>query len=266
MREVKDMSKRLQSILAFAFGVVFIVVMIFIASFTPYPSPFQLLVYRVVLGLAAAGVAAMIPGFLSVTVPKIVRAGGAIAVFVLIYFYNPASLSTKGVEVTDKVFITKTSESSLDAEYHWKQANITFRFPKKGWDISTKSAAEGLGDLVIHKHDKISTQIQIHVSILDDKYFGKWQLFKQDTSQLWENTISQFGPFSIKDVAIDGVQAFEMVGTIIGNEQKKKLVNLVYLPLENSKLLEFHLTRNQSADSTAEQAYMLLLSTVKIEK
>ena len=39
-----------------------------------------------------SGVAAVIPGFLTVNVSNWVKAGGAIAVFVIVYFFSPAKL------------------------------------------------------------------------------------------------------------------------------------------------------------------------------
>ncbi len=79
--------------LAFIFGVVFVVALLFVALFVPNPTPFQYTVFRIVLALAAAGVAAMIPGFLQVTVSTWIRAGGALAIFVIVYFYAPAALN-----------------------------------------------------------------------------------------------------------------------------------------------------------------------------
>lgn len=81
-----------ETIAIFLFGVVFITVLLVLAIAFPYPTPFQYIVFRVVLGLAAAGVAAIIPGVLNVRVPKISQAAGAIAVFLLIYAFSPASL------------------------------------------------------------------------------------------------------------------------------------------------------------------------------
>jgi len=81
-----------QQAAAYLFGVAFVVVMLVIAVLFPRPTVFQVFVFRVVLALAAAGVAAMIPGFLNVELGNAIRAGGAIAVFIVIYFLNPASL------------------------------------------------------------------------------------------------------------------------------------------------------------------------------
>ena len=86
------MNKKQQQIAAYAFGVVFVVVMLTIALFVPTPTSFQYLVFRIVLALATAGVAAMIPGFIEVNVPTFLRAGGALAVFAIVFFYNPVAL------------------------------------------------------------------------------------------------------------------------------------------------------------------------------
>ena len=51
-------------------------------------------ILRIVLALAGGGVGAVIPGFLSVDMKPnaklAVRAGGALAVFVILYFFSPA--------------------------------------------------------------------------------------------------------------------------------------------------------------------------------
>lgn len=89
-----------QRYVAFSFGVVFVVTLLVLAITFPSPTPFQYMVFRLVLSLAAAGVAAMIPGFIAVQVGEWARAGGALAVFVLSYFYNPAALVVEKAEVT----------------------------------------------------------------------------------------------------------------------------------------------------------------------
>jgi hypothetical protein len=83
--------------LAYVFGIVFVVVLLLLALAVPNPTAFQYLVFRIVLALAAAGVASMFPGFLQVTVPKWVRATGALAIFVIVFFWNPAALVAPSV-------------------------------------------------------------------------------------------------------------------------------------------------------------------------
>lgn len=80
--------------LAYLFGTTFVVIMLAIALFVPDPTTFQQFVFRIVLGLAAAGVAATISGVLHVQIRSTIRAGGAISVFVIVYFFSPAALLT----------------------------------------------------------------------------------------------------------------------------------------------------------------------------
>jgi hypothetical protein len=79
-------------IAVFAFGVVFIVTLLVLAIAFPEPTPFQYTVFRIVLALAAAGVAALIPGFMELNIAAWLKAGGAMAVFAIVYFYSPAQL------------------------------------------------------------------------------------------------------------------------------------------------------------------------------
>jgi len=76
----------------FCFGLVFVVTLLVLAIKFPRPTEFQYVVFRSVLALAAAGIAVFIPGLLEVDVSGIVKAGGALAVFVVIYFFSPAGI------------------------------------------------------------------------------------------------------------------------------------------------------------------------------
>lgn len=90
------MNKKSQIICAFVFGCTFVCALLVLALFIPNPTPYQYQTFRIVMALAAAGAAAMIPGFLKLefdaTANVLIRAGGALAVFVIVYFFNPAKL------------------------------------------------------------------------------------------------------------------------------------------------------------------------------
>ena len=86
------MKENWQKVTAFGCGVVFVALMLIIAIAIPNPTTTQWFVFRVVLALAAAGIGAVIPGLIIVNVSKVVRAGGAIALFVLVYLLNPPQL------------------------------------------------------------------------------------------------------------------------------------------------------------------------------
>ena len=97
-------------ILAFIFGVIFVTALLLFVLFVPNPTPPQFEVIRIVLALAAGGVAAMIPGLLKLQLGGganlTVRAGGALAVFAIVYFYSPAHWASSPAST-----ITQTTEA-----------------------------------------------------------------------------------------------------------------------------------------------------------
>ncbi len=79
-------------IAAFVFGCIFISVILVVAYFRPNPTPFEYTIYRIIIALAAAGVGAILPGFLDIRFKNWLRAGGALALFVVVYFFAPAAI------------------------------------------------------------------------------------------------------------------------------------------------------------------------------
>jgi ABC-type uncharacterized transport system permease subunit len=79
------MSQQTMSVvLAFIFGLVFVTALLVFALFVPNPTIQQFEIVRIILALAAGGVAAIIPGFLKFQLGAganvTLRAGGALAV------------------------------------------------------------------------------------------------------------------------------------------------------------------------------------------
>jgi hypothetical protein len=67
-------------------------VIVLLVLLTPNLNPIQQFYLRIVIGLAAAGIAALIPGFFEIELNWLrntIRAGGAIGIFLLIYGFNP---------------------------------------------------------------------------------------------------------------------------------------------------------------------------------
>ncbi len=89
-------TKNAQRLTAAGSGVAFLIALLALAIAVPDPTPFQYTVFRIVLALAAAAFAATIPGFLEVTISGIARATGAIAVFMIVYFFSPAGMVLSG--------------------------------------------------------------------------------------------------------------------------------------------------------------------------
>src|ERR1700732_2507139 len=85
-----------ERIATFASGTTFVGALLLLAVLFPEPTPFQYTVFRIVLALAAAGFVAFVPGFIEVRYEvkhkTLIRAGGAFAVLVIVYFFSPAGL------------------------------------------------------------------------------------------------------------------------------------------------------------------------------
>jgi hypothetical protein len=88
----------LDQLLAFGFGVGFILLLVILAVAIPNPTDSTFYVFRVVLALAAAGFATAIVGLLSIKLSGgrrwQIRAGGAIVLFLVVFFGKPATLVT----------------------------------------------------------------------------------------------------------------------------------------------------------------------------
>jgi hypothetical protein len=80
----------IKTLIAFAFGSIFIISILVFTAVVKNPSPTEIWTYRIILALAAAGVAAVLPGFIDIKYKGFVQAGGAIGVFVLILLAFPA--------------------------------------------------------------------------------------------------------------------------------------------------------------------------------
>ncbi|MFQ2202046.1 hypothetical protein ACK325_07775 [Aeromonas hydrophila] len=100
------MDKKTQTLASFTFGVTFVVTMVLISIVAPNPSNFQYTIFRIVMALAAGGVVAAFPGFIEVKFGKWLRAGGALAVFSIVYYVSPAPLdkpNSQGISSEEKL-------------------------------------------------------------------------------------------------------------------------------------------------------------------
>ncbi len=119
-----------EKIVVFICGVVLLVTILVIVLFVPNPSSAQLWVFRAIVAVAAAGFAAFLPGALNVQVSNYVKAGGAVAVFVIVYLFNPPELvSQKKVKVHEGMLgnlydhLQSLPESDRNFTFHLAEAN-----------------------------------------------------------------------------------------------------------------------------------------------
>ena len=109
-------------------GVAFIIVLLLLAFLKPTPSAFQYEIFRIVLALAAAGFAAILPGAISAKFPwRISAAVGSLAIFAIVFFFLPAKLVSEPQSENNELikFIQKlpknfgiSSEDSLSKKLH----------------------------------------------------------------------------------------------------------------------------------------------------
>lgn len=126
-----------QIFVAFIFGVIFISAIVVMALRFPTPTSFQYTIFRVVLALAAAGVAGMLTGFITVTLENkaagfLISAGGSLAVFIIVYRISPAAITNVQPPPPDPVIPTIRpasiplpvgTEVVLDTSQHQDQWN-----------------------------------------------------------------------------------------------------------------------------------------------
>lgn len=123
---------RLEICLAFAFGVIFVIILLYLATVEKNPTPLAIRVYVTVLALAGGGIGAVLPGFLEIQYKNFVRAGGAIALSVLIYLNEP----TIGRNVVNFVE-PKTSAQPVANAF---LSAIDSGDPSKSWALLSEAA------------------------------------------------------------------------------------------------------------------------------
>ena len=93
----------------FLAGFLLLVLVLGIVAFGDEPGPLQFTVYRIIIAIAGAGFAVALTGTLSVHLPILgkgyIKAAQALGVFVILYFFSPASLAVDGGAVEAKRLI-----------------------------------------------------------------------------------------------------------------------------------------------------------------
>jgi len=125
-------SNNVDRYLAFAFGIVFCGVLLYLATVEKNPTPLQIQVYVTILAIAGGGVGAILPGFLEIKYKGIARAGGAVALAVLIYLNKPAISKY----VPDFPVPTVSAQPVIDAFF----AALDSGDPDKSWALLPEMA------------------------------------------------------------------------------------------------------------------------------
>jgi hypothetical protein len=113
-----------QSIAIFSFGVILVLILLFIVFRLPNPTPFQYTTLRIILAMACSAIATALTGFLEVQVevPIIIKAGGPLAVFIVAYIVAPAAIGGahereplvgKDLAVGDRIQVRGTGQRDI---------------------------------------------------------------------------------------------------------------------------------------------------------
>ena len=102
--------------------------------FFPCPTGAQYVVFKILISLGAAGIAAVIPGFLEFKHRKEITAGGALAVFVLVYFFNPTLIDPSSKCNNEPFEFTVSLRGPALPEYpHLQDATLQLKLDNR-WD------------------------------------------------------------------------------------------------------------------------------------
>lgn len=95
------LTKNIEKLLLFGFGVGFIITILILAIKFPYPTTYQASIFRIILSLSASAFMVFLPGAIEVETKVIknfaVKAAGGFAIFVIVYLLNPALVVSKPV-------------------------------------------------------------------------------------------------------------------------------------------------------------------------
>jgi hypothetical protein len=152
-----------ERLLSFVFGVVFLSLILGIAILIPNPTGFSYTIFRIVIALAAAGIGAVIPGFISVQFRSILRAGGAIALFVIVYFFAPVALGQgepnlgpppkASARDAAEEWLQKVDSGDLEAAYAQMSEAFKARYSKQEVVELIQSERQALGRLQSRRMD-----------------------------------------------------------------------------------------------------------------
>ncbi len=148
-------SQHWEKIAVFGFGVVFISVILWIAVASPDMNENTFTIVRIVIALAAAGIGAFIPGFIDVRIPGILRAGGAMAIFGVVYFYTPPLTNVidklPPPPTEDPLLATNNWLSYLDQENYsqaWSASGLSKMFDESAFLLLSHTHRQPLGHIV----------------------------------------------------------------------------------------------------------------------
>ena len=141
-------------------GLTFLILLLAIAVWISHPTSFQIFIFRVVLGLAAAAFGATIPGFLRIDLPLwgkgLISATGALALFVLVYMVNPPALVDSDHKPPPEIIEQSLAGMILDTKGN-PLPGVTVTLPK--FSLSNTTDTRGLFSFEVKTEEAASVRL-----------------------------------------------------------------------------------------------------------
>ncbi|WP_299877692.1 hypothetical protein [uncultured Sulfitobacter sp.] len=130
----------------FIVGSVFLLLILGIVAFGEDPTPTQFVIYRIVIALGGAGFAVALTGHLQVQFPIFrtgyIKAAAAFAVFVILYFFTPASLTVDDGEIEAKRLIDQYKFANQETVSARNLLGASWALTTDGFEELAESASE----------------------------------------------------------------------------------------------------------------------------
>ncbi|NOD84030.1 hypothetical protein [Ruegeria sp. HKCCD6119] len=130
----------------FLVGSVFLLLILGIVAFGEDPSPTQFVIYRIIIALGGAGFAVALTGHLQIQFPIFrrgyIRAAAAFAVFVILFFFTPASLTVDDGEIEAKRLIDQYKFSNQEVVSARKLLGGSWELTTEGLEELAENAEE----------------------------------------------------------------------------------------------------------------------------
>ena len=132
----KHKDQKWQLIASFALGVACLAIMLAIAFITKNPTELQVFVFRIVISVGVGGIAAVLPGGLTIKIPPSIHACGAVGLVVLVYMVNPPNLIGPNSEPNSvfEDYVRRAEAALVDQDY-----NLAINFFDKAKDVRPDS-------------------------------------------------------------------------------------------------------------------------------
>lgn len=137
-----------EKIAIFVFGIIFISILLAMAYVDPNPTESTYATTKTILALSAAGIGAIIPGFIDIKMKGFLRAGGAMALFCIVYFFQPKQIITD-IELPESKTVNVVNISANPAIKRWFDLIDSERYEIAWNQLATESKIRYPKDMFI---------------------------------------------------------------------------------------------------------------------